>query len=67
VFAFRSAGAAPSTTLALQAVSPSAQYEVRDVHTGTLVTTASGAALRDGLALTLSPASAEVLSVTPVD
>ena len=67
LLAFRPAGApAATTTLALQGLSPSTRYRLTNVRTGDVIANARGADLMHGLDLTLAPASAVVVSVTPV-
>jgi hypothetical protein len=67
VLAFRPAGAsAPTTTLALHGLAPSTRYRVTNVRTGTVLTTRSGRDLMAGLVVSQPPASALVLSVSPV-
>jgi len=67
VLAFRPAGAPDATTtLALQGLAPSTRYRLINVRTGKVVATRSGRDLMLGLDLALAPASAAVLSLTPV-
>jgi hypothetical protein len=66
VLAFRPAGAPAATTVSLQGLSASKRYRLTDVHTGDVLTVAKGADLMRGLPLTLAPASAVVVSVTPL-
>jgi hypothetical protein len=66
--AFRQAGGAPVTRVTLHGVDPATTYALRDVRTGQLVTTATGAQLAAGYDLALPTAwSARVLSVDPTD
>jgi hypothetical protein len=65
VFAFRQPGGAPTTTVHLAGVDPTVRYRVTDVRTGRLVAVRTGAQLAAGLPVTLPPAAAVVLSVTP--
>jgi hypothetical protein len=68
LFAFRQAGGSPITTVRLHGVDPATTYAIRDVRTGALVTTASGAQLSTGYDIALPQAwSARVLSVDPTD
>jgi hypothetical protein len=66
VFAFRPAEAPDSTTVALQGLAPSKRYRLTDVRTGDVLKVARGADLAGGLHLSLAPASALVVSVTPI-
>jgi hypothetical protein len=67
VFAFRQADArAGSSTLQLHGVRADRSYRVVDVRTGTGVGEFTGRQLSDGLTLTLPPATARVLSISPV-
>jgi hypothetical protein len=65
VFAFGQAGGAPSLRLRLHEVRAATSYDVRDVRTGRLLGTFTGAELSGGLRVTLSRWSAAVLSVEP--
>jgi hypothetical protein len=68
LFAFRQAGGAPVTTVRLHGVDPATTYAIRDVRTGQLVTTATGAQLASGYDIALPQAwSARTLSVDPTD
>ena len=68
LFAFRQAAGSPVTTVRLQGVDPATTYAIRDVRTGDVVTTATGAALAAGYDIALPTAwSARVLSVDPTD
>jgi hypothetical protein len=67
VLAFRPAAAAATTSsLALQGLSPTTRYRVTNVRSGDVLTVARGADLSRGLQLSLAPAGAVVVSVTPV-
>ena len=66
VFAFRPAGAPDTSSVALQGLAPTTRYRVTDVRTGDVLTVARGSDLMAGLHLGLAPASAVVVSVTPL-
>jgi hypothetical protein len=66
VFAFRQSGGPAAERLQLRGVDARARYVVRNVRTGTVVGTFSGAALAAGLSVSLAPSSAAVLSVRAV-
>ena len=67
VFAFRQADA-PEATVALQlhGVDADVLYRVVDVRSETVIGELTGRELADGLTLTLPPAGAQVLSISPV-
>jgi hypothetical protein len=65
VFAFRQSAGPGTTSLQLHGVAAGTSYTITDVRSGTVVGTYTGAQLAAGLPVTLSPASAGVLSVTP--
>jgi hypothetical protein len=68
LFAFRQAGGTPVTRVNLHGVAPAQTYAIRDVRTGELVTTATGAQLAAGYDIALPQEwSARVLSVDPTD
>ena len=66
LFAFRPAGAPDAATVALQGLAARTRYRLTDVRTGKVVGVRSGADLMAGVGLTTPPATALVLSVTPV-
>ena len=58
--------AAAAQTFALQGLSPTTRYRLTNVRTGDVLTVARGVDLSRGLQLSLAPATALVVSVTPV-
>jgi hypothetical protein len=68
LFAVRQAAGDPVTTVKLHGVDPTTTYAIRDVRSGQLVTTASGAELAAGYDIALPQAwSARTLSVDPTE
>ncbi|MDX6199256.1 MAG: alpha-galactosidase [Actinomycetota bacterium] len=68
LFAFRQAGGSPVAHVGLHGVDPATTYAIRDVRTGELVTTATGAQLAAGYDIALPQEwSARTLSVDPAD
>ncbi|MCA1656336.1 MAG: alpha-galactosidase [Actinobacteria bacterium] len=68
LFAFRQAGTSPSLRVSVQSLDPTTSYAVRDVRSGELLTTATGAALASGYDIALPQTwSARVLSIDPAE
>ena len=61
----RQSGGPDTTALLLHGVNAATTYTVTDVRSGAVVGTYTGAQLAAGLTVSLPPASATVLSVTP--
>jgi hypothetical protein len=68
LLAFRQAGGEPVTHVALHGVDPSTTYAIRDVRSGVVVSTVTGADLAAGYDIVLPQEwSARTLTVDPVD